>query len=185
MKHLLTAGPCPQAANLKFATCFAGCAADAPPCCDRLTVGPGASISSTASDVNLPPATVAAYNQLAQDATLQQGQSLSVPCGRILVLIAAQLGTGSSGSSVGSSGMASSEADIFWRSTDQCRGCDIDTIYWPGISEVTSPCRSVCSAIWCHHRYADSEWNRQDRPRHVCLRCLTGAPLALLARIKM
>lgn len=73
-----------------------------------LTAGPGATVDSVASDVNLPPAAVSAYNQLQPNATLQQGQTLSVPCGRILVLIAAQLGGNSSSSGMNSNNSTSS-----------------------------------------------------------------------------
>lgn len=75
--------------NMMIANRHAG----SPPCCGKFGVTLGAiPLDNIAADNGLPTSAVAAYNGLPIDTQVQQGQSLSIPCGRIIALVAPQLG---------------------------------------------------------------------------------------------
>jgi hypothetical protein len=77
-------------------------AGSTPPCCGKFSVTQGAiPLDNIAGDQGLPTSAVAAYNGLPIDTQVQAGQSLSVPCGRVIALVAPQLGGGSSKSGKG------------------------------------------------------------------------------------
>lgn len=86
-------------------SCSAG---STPPCCGKFSVTQGAiPLDNIAGDQGLPTSAVAAYNGLPIDTQVQAGQSLSLPCGRVIALVAPELGGGGSGSGKDSGGGAS------------------------------------------------------------------------------
>jgi hypothetical protein len=87
------------------ATIAIASAGSPPPCCGKFSVTQGAiPLDNIAGDQGLPTSAVAAYNSLPIDTQVQAGQSLSLPCGRVIALVAPQLGGGGSGSGKDSGG---------------------------------------------------------------------------------
>ena len=79
-------------------------AGSAPPCCGKFSVTQGAiPLDNIAGDQGLPTSAVAAYNGLPIDTQVQAGQSLSLLCGRVIALVAPELG-GGGGSDSGKDG---------------------------------------------------------------------------------
>lgn len=77
-------------------------AGSTPPCCGKFSVTSGTiPLDNIAGDQGLPTSAVAAYNGLPIDAQVQAGQSLSLPCGRVIALVAPQLGGGGKGNGNG------------------------------------------------------------------------------------
>jgi len=56
----------------------------APPCCPRYTVKPGDTANSVASAQSIAPTLLTGFNGLPNGATLTPGQSIQIPCARVL-----------------------------------------------------------------------------------------------------
>lgn len=63
-------------------------AGNAPPCCPAYKVKPGDTADSVASAQSVSPNLLKAFNSLPADAILMPGQSIQIPCARVLEPIA-------------------------------------------------------------------------------------------------
>ena len=63
---------------------FACSAEMAPPCCPRYTVKPGDTAESVASSQSVSPTLLTGFNSLPEGAALTPGQSIQIPCARVL-----------------------------------------------------------------------------------------------------
>jgi LysM repeat protein len=59
----------------------------APPCCPSYTVAPGDTATSVAAAQSVTPKLLTSFNSLPDGATLTPGQSIQIPCARVLTAI--------------------------------------------------------------------------------------------------